>query len=116
VRGIDVSKVSYWIEQDTKRAIHGLVRERPRELAPPSGPVHREEDVTEVAPEVVYINFRFYDNGQWTDTWDSTQTGSCPRPSCHGPLRGDGATRRSSRPFMTRFVLPGGGETHEKAQ
>src|SRR4029077_16691974 len=34
VRGIDVSKVYYWIEQDTKKTPHGFVREQPLELTP----------------------------------------------------------------------------------
>jgi type II secretion system protein J len=117
VRGIDVSKVTYWIEQDTKRAVHGLLRERPRELLPPSGPVHRDEDVTEIAQDVVFVNFRFYDNGQWTDTWDSTQTRKLPKAvevTVH--VRGEWRDEEIIEPFMSRFYLPVGAETPEKTQ
>jgi len=117
VRGIDVSKVSYWIEADTKRTPHGLLRERPRELTPPSGPVHRDEDVTEVAADVVFVNFRFFDNGQWTDSWDSTQTRKLPKAvevTVH--VRGEWRNEEITEPFMTRFYLPVGAETPEKTQ
>jgi general secretion pathway protein J len=79
VRGGDVSKVYYWIEQDETRKVHGLVRERPKELLPPGGAVRREEDVVEVAQDVVHVNFRFYDAGEWRDTWDSSQVRRLPK-------------------------------------
>ncbi len=115
VWGCDVSKVYYWIEPDTKRAAHGLVRERPKELTPPSGPVHRDEDVREIARDVVYVNFRFYDNGQWLDTWDSTQVHKLPKAvEVTVTVRGEWRDEEVFEPFMTRIYLPVGGETPEK--
>ena len=115
VRGIDVSKVYYWIEADEKRQPHGLVRERPRELTPPSGPVHREEDVVGIADDVVFLNFRFYDNGQWTDSWDSTQSRKLPKAvevTVH--VSGEWRGEKIVEPFKSRFYLPVGAETPEK--
>lgn len=117
VRGIDVAKVYYWIEPDQKKTVHGLVRERPLEITPPSGPVHREEDVKEVAQDVVYVNFRFYDNGEWRDTWDSTQQRKLPKAvevTVH--VRGEWRDEEVIEPFTTRVYLPVGGETPEKTQ
>lgn len=117
VRGADVSKVYYWVEADTTRKVHGLVRERPRELTPPSGPVHRDEDVTAVAEDVVYVNFRFYDGAQWTDAWDSTQIRKLPKAvevTVH--VRGEWRGETITEPFTSRFYLPVGAETPEKAQ
>jgi general secretion pathway protein J len=117
VRGGDVSKVTYWVEPDLKRPAHGLVRERPKELTPPSGPVHRDEDVQEVAPDVVYVNFRFFDNGQWLDTWDSTQVRKLPKAvEVTITVRGEWRDEEILEPFMTRVYLPVGGETPEKTQ
>jgi type II secretory pathway component PulJ len=115
VRGIDVSKVYYWIEADEKRKVHGLVRERPLELTPPSGPVHREEDAAAVAEEVVYINFRYFDAGQWTDSWDSTQTRKLPKAvEVTVYISGEWRGEKIVEPFTSRFYLPVGAETPEK--
>jgi type II secretion system protein J len=117
VRGGDVSKVSYWIEPDTKRKVHGFVRERPLELLPPNGPVHRDEDVTEVAQDVVYLNFRYYDGSTWLEAWDSSQTGTLPKAVevtvyVHGVWRDEDVFE----PFMSRFYLPVAAETPQKTQ
>jgi type II secretion system protein J len=115
VRGIDVSKVSYTIEADEKRKPHGLLRERPLELTPPNGPVHRDEDVTGIADDVVYINFRYYDNGQWIDSWDSTQTHKLPKAvEVTVYILGEWRGEKIIEPFTSRFYLPVGAETPEK--
>lgn len=117
VRGIDVAKVTYWVEPDTKRTPHGLVRERPVEITPPSGPVHRDEDVKEVSTDVVYVNFRFYDGAQWVDTWDSTQLRKLPKAvEVTVYVRGEWRDEEIIEPFTARLYLPVGGETPEKAQ
>jgi hypothetical protein len=117
VRGIDVSKVSYWIEQDTKRKVHGFVKEQPIELAPPNGPVHRDSDVTEVAQDVAFINFRYFDGSTWLEAWDSSQTGTLPKAVevtvyVHGVWRDEDVFE----PFMSRFYLPVAAETPQKTQ
>ena len=115
VRGSDVAKLSYWIEQDTSRKAHGLVRERPVELAPVSGFVHREEDVIEISRDVAFLNLRYYDSGQWLDTWDSTQQRKLPKAiEVTVYIRGEWHGEEVLEPFMTRFYLPVGAETPER--
>ena len=117
VRGIDLARLSYWIEQDTTKKAHGLVRERPRELYPPTGPVHREEDVTEIAQDVVFLNLRYYDSGQWLDTWDSSQVRKLPKAiEVTVTVRGEWHGEEVLEPFTTRIYLPVAAETPEKPQ
>lgn len=117
VRGIDVARIALWIEKDTTRKIHGLVRERPIELNPPAGPVHREEDVVEVAQDVVFLNLRYYDSGEWRDVWDSSQVRKLP-PAVEVTVyvRGEWRGEEVIEPFTTRFYLPVAAETPERAQ
>jgi len=117
VRGIDMARLTYWIEQDTTRAAHGLVRERPRELNPVSGPVHRDEDITEIARDVVFLNLRYYDSGEWRDTWDSSQLRKLPKAiEVTVIVRGEWRGEEVLEPFTTRFYLPVGAETPERQQ
>jgi type II secretion system protein J len=117
VRGIDVCRVSYLVEADEKRKPHGLLRERPLELTPPNGPVHRDEDVTGLGDDVAYINFRYFDSSQWLDTWDSTQTRKLPKAvEVTVYIRGEWRGETIVEPFTTRFYLPVGAETPEKTQ
>jgi prepilin-type N-terminal cleavage/methylation domain-containing protein len=117
VRGIDVCKVSYMVEADEKRKPHGLLRERPLELTPPGGPVHRDEDVTGIADDVAYVNFRYFDNGQWVESWDSTQTRKLPKAvEVTVYIRGEWRGETIVEPFTSRFYLPVGAETPEKTQ
>jgi type II secretion system protein J len=117
VRGIDISKVSYRIEPDEKIKPHGLLRERPLELTPPNGPVHRDEDVMGIADNVAYINFRYFDGTQWLDSWDSTQTKNLPQAvEVTVYIRGDWRGETIVEPFMSRFYLPVGAQTPAKTQ
>lgn len=116
VRGIDVSKVYYWIEEDKTRTAHGLVRERPLELTPVNGPVRRDESVVEVSADVAFVNFRFFDGSDWLESWDSTQTRKLPKAvEVTVYVRGEWRDEEVLEPFMSRFYLPVGAETPEKA-
>jgi type II secretion system protein J len=117
VRGGDVSKVFYWIEQDETRKAHGLVRERPKELLPPGGVVRRDEDVVEISPDVVHLNFRFYDAGEWRDTWDSSQVRRLPKAvEVTVYVRGEWRDEKVLEPFTARIYLPIAAETPERPQ
>lgn len=112
----DVVQVRYWIEEDLKRKAHGLVRERHFDLLPISTRSAREEDVEEVAPEVVYLNLRFYDT-EWRDSWDTTQTRKMPKAveiTVH--VRGDWNDEEVFEVFTSRVYLPVAAETPERQQ
>jgi hypothetical protein len=115
VFGIDTARLSYWIEQDTSRPAHGLVRERPIELYPVAGFVHREESVREISRDVAFLNLRYYDSGQWLDSWDSTQTGTLPQAiEATVIIRGEWHGEEVLEPFTTRFYLPVGAQTPQR--
>jgi prepilin-type N-terminal cleavage/methylation domain-containing protein len=117
VWGIDLSKVYYSIEPDAKKTPHGFVREQPLELMPPSGPVHRDEDIKELAQDVVFVHFRYFDGTDWQTSWDSTQTGSLPKAvEVTVYVRGEWRDEEVVEPFMARVYLPVGGETPAKTQ
>ncbi|MBV8878889.1 MAG: prepilin-type N-terminal cleavage/methylation domain-containing protein [Planctomycetaceae bacterium] len=116
VRGIDVSKVYYWVEQDTKRTPHGFVRERPLELTPVNGPVRRDESISEVSADVVFVNFRYFDGSDWLESWDSTQVRKLPKAvEVTVYVRGEWRDEEVIEPFLSRFYLPVGAEQPEKA-
>lgn len=75
---IDLAKSTFWVEPDAKKTAHGLVRYRQPILTPTSGVTMKDEDIEEIAPEVIYLNFRYYDT-DWQDTWDSTQLYKLPK-------------------------------------
>lgn len=115
VWGCDVSKVYYWVEQDTKRTANGFVRERPVELSPVNGPVHRDESISEIARDVVFLHFRYFDGNDWLTTWDSTQTQTLPKAvEVTVYVRGEWRDEEVIEPFMSRFYLPVGGEQPQK--
>jgi len=117
VWGIDASKIYYSIEPDAKKTPHGFVREQPLELTPVNGPVHRDESVVEVAQDVVFIHFRYFDGTDWQTSWDSTQTGNLPKAvEVTVYVRGEWRDEEVIEPFMSRFYLPVGGETPAKTQ
>jgi len=117
VRGADLSKVYYSIETDTTKKARGLVRERPLELTSPSGPIHRDEDVVEIAQDVVFLNFRYYDGSDWLDQWDSTQTHKLPKAvEVTVFVRGEWRDEEILQPFTTRVYLAVGADTPEKTQ
>lgn len=117
VRGIDASKIYYWIEQDAKKTAHGFVREQPLELTPVNGPVRRDESIVEVAQDVVFLHFRYFDGSEWQTSWDSTQIRKLPKAvEVTVYVRGEWRDEEVIEPFMSRFYLPVGGETPEKPQ
>lgn len=117
VRGVDLSKVYYWIETDLTKKAHGLVRERPLELTPPNGPVRRDESVVEIAQDVVFLNFRYYDGSDWLDQWDSTQTHKLPKAvEVTVFVRGEWRDEEVLQPFTSRVYLAVGADTPERTQ
>ena len=115
VWGIDLSKVYYSIEPDPKKKPHGFVRELPLELTPPNGPVHRDESIVELAQDVVFVHFRYFDGTDWQTSWDSTVTGTLPKAvEVTVYVRGEWRDEEVVEPFMMRVYLPVGGETPAK--
>jgi general secretion pathway protein J len=110
----DLSKVTYWVEGDAKRPAHGLVRNRQAILSPVSILNIKDEDIEEVAPDVLYLNFRYYDT-DWQDSWDSTQVRKLPKAvemTVH--VQGEWRGERFVEKFTVRFYLPVAAETPEK--
>ncbi len=117
VTGIDAAHIAYWIEQDTHKAANGLVRIRPVELTPPNGPVQRDEDIVEIARDVVFLNLKYFDGSSWLDTWDSTQTRKLPKAvEATVYVRGEWKGEDVTEAFTTRFYLPVAAETPERSQ
>jgi type II secretion system protein J len=117
VFGIDLALVQYWIETDTTRKAHGLVKDRPPELTPLNGPVQRDEDLVEISRDVVFLNFRYYDGTNWLDSWDSTQSGTLPMAvEATVYVRGEWRGEQVVEPFTTRFYLAVGAQTPQKQQ
>jgi general secretion pathway protein J len=111
---IDVSRVAYWIEKPGSKPYRGLVRERSKVLNPPSVSVRRDEDVEELAPEVVGLDVRYYD-GQWRDSWDSRTQNRLPLAvEITVWVQGEWREEFVLEPFTTRFSLPVGGDQPER--
>lgn len=116
LRKIDLSKVTYWVEGDANLPAHGLVRERLATLSPVTVQTKGNENVEAVAPEVVYLNLRYYDTS-WQDSWDSTQSRKLPKAvevTVHvgGEWRGETFVEK----FKARFYLAVGADTPERQQ
>jgi len=117
VFGIDLAMVQYFIEPDKTKPSYGLVRDRPLELTPLNGPVQRNEDIVEIARDVVYLKFRYYDGTQWQEAWDSTQSGTLPQAvEVTIYVRGEWRDQDVIEPFISRFYLPVGAQTPQKQQ
>jgi type II secretion system protein J len=114
---IDLSRVAYWIEPDLNRPAHGLVRYRQTILSPVTTPTPHDQDIEEMAADIVYLNLRYYDGTQWLDTWDSTQSSKLPQSvevAVH--VRSEWRGQESLEKFTTRFYLPVAAQTPEKQQ
>ena len=115
-RGADLARVSWGVEAPGKKSYRGLVRERSAVLAPPETRVRRDEDVEELSRDVVGLDLRWYDGGEWRDEWDSTQSSTFPKAveitvRVRGEFRGETVTER----FRSRLYLPLVAEAGEEA-
>ena len=115
-RKIDLSKLTYWVEGNATLPSHGLVRERLAILSPVTVQARVEENIEQVAGEVVYLNLRYYDDS-WKESWDSVQLRKLPKAvevTIH--VRGEWRGEELIEKFTARFYLPVGAETPEKQQ
>jgi type II secretion system protein J len=71
----DLGEVEYLVDSDTETEEVGLIRRIKRNLL---APVEEELEVQELAPEVIGLNFAYYDGETWQDSWDSTVSESLP--------------------------------------
>jgi type II secretion system protein J len=108
VRGIDLRAVAYRVEDEgAPSGARGLVRERRAALTAETVELGRPENVEEVAPEVVGLGFRYFDEGEWREEWDSAAVGKLPRAVeatllVRGEWRGEEILER----FVARVYLP----------
>jgi general secretion pathway protein J len=113
-RRSDVSKVTYWIQTDASSTKQGLVRERQALLTPVTVYARRDENVEEVAPQVVQLRLRYWDQ-EWKDSWDSTSLRKLPKAiEATVVVRGEWRGEEELETFTTGFYLPVGAETPEK--
>jgi prepilin-type N-terminal cleavage/methylation domain-containing protein len=114
---IDMSRVAYWVETDTNRPSHGLVRYRQTILSPVTTPTPKDEDIEEISADIAYVNFRYYDGTQWLDSWDSTQSNKLPQAvevAVH--VQSEWRGQKSLEKFTSRFYLAVAAQTPEKTQ
>jgi type II secretion system protein J len=107
---IDLTRVTYSVDEEAST----LIRERETALTTPSRTTGRPENIEDVAPDVVGLDFRFYDTA-WQDAWDSTTQNRLPKAIevsvvVRGMLRDEPLLER----FQARFYLPLGAETPER--
>lgn len=110
----DLFKVTYWVEPNTEKTAHGLVRYRQQVLTPVSNMTMKDEDIEMVAPEILHLNLRYYDT-DWQDSWDSTQLRKLPKAVeitvyVQGEWRGEKFVEKHT----TQIYLAVAAETPEK--
>ena len=117
-RKCDLSRVIYRIEDGKKASTdkRGLVRERQSVLTPVTVTVGQDENIEEIAADVVGLEFRYLGEN-WEETWDSTTLKKLPKvieAAIH--VRSVWREETQVERFVTRFYLPVGAETPEKQQ
>lgn len=76
--GIDLARVRYEIDDDPNTPEQGLVRREQRFLTSESTDDNALLETLEIAPEIVGLNFRYYQDAALADVWDSRQSDSLP--------------------------------------
>jgi prepilin-type N-terminal cleavage/methylation domain-containing protein len=116
-RKIDLSRVSYWIEQGNGAyKARGLVRQRQKLLTSPTLVVPNNDTVEEISADVIFLGFRYYDYiSGWQDSWDSTQANYLPQAVevtvyVKGQDRGHDLVEK----FTSRFYLAVGAQIPAK--
>ena len=100
-RAIDLSRVSYFIEEDG-----GLSRRRVTALGQETVFVNEEEGVESVSENVIGLDLKYFD-GDWQEVWDSTRSESLPLAvEVTIWVRGDFRREEVIEAFATRFSLP----------
>jgi general secretion pathway protein J len=118
VRKCDLSRLAYRVEDGSKSTTtkRGLVRERLPVLSPATVYSNQDENIEEISPDVVGLDIRYF-RDNWEETWDTTTKRVLPKVieiavHVRSEWRGEEQVER----FATRFYLPMGAETPEKAQ
>jgi len=76
---MDLARVAWSIDQDTRTEQDGLVRELRKRITESVTVVDPGQYLTEISKDVVGLNFRYYDGGGWVDTWDSALSMTVPK-------------------------------------
>lgn len=111
---IDVTRTAYSIDEESSTEQKGLVRRKTKQLLHLTTVQREDEGLEEVAPNVVYVKFRYYDAG-WTEVWDSTRSGKLPTAievTVH--VKGIFKDREVIEKFTDKIYLPMAAETPAK--
>ncbi len=106
-REMDLIKITYSIDEDSRTDQEGLVRERLKRITESITVKEPGLYIDEIARDVIYVNFRYYDGGSWLDTWDSTLSGTVPKmieATVH--VRNEWRGTEEIEKFTTRVWLP----------
>lgn len=106
-REMDLVKVTYSIDEDTRTDQAGLVREKRKRITETVTVVEPGQYLNEIARDVVALNLRYYDGGGWLDTWDSALSGTMPKAiEATVTVKGVWREREEIESFTTRIYLP----------
>lgn len=103
----DIVEMEYRVSRDEADDVSGLV-EAVRQIVQ----IEDEEPTeTEIAPEVVSLNFRYHDGDDWQDSWDSSTDKQLPRAVeiSIGIEPGEKSRDNEIRYFTTVVALPTAG-------
>ena len=112
---IDISRVAWSVDEDPSTTPAGLVCRRTRLLTEIVTVKDPSEGLEEVAGDVVGLKFRYYDGANWTETWDSTTSGTLPKVveiTVH--VKGVWREKEEVVPFSTKVFLPVAAATPKK--
>jgi prepilin-type N-terminal cleavage/methylation domain-containing protein len=72
----DIHRVTYWLAGDRGLAAQDISRVTADDQSTQLPPDVPDEDAAIIAPEVVNLEFWYFDGASWNDSWDGTMVGA----------------------------------------